>query len=532
MEFEGRLNQYLNQARKVSTHQSIAYHFLRFIQDEFESAESGHANDLFPYLEQYLKRTDTKGTVAVKGRADALLGNLIIEFKTNFEEEFEDAKSQLKKYISVIWDQEGEVKYLLLASDGIRNVVFRPKKEKTDGGIDVENIDLERIDEIVLSQEDPEYVRAWLDRYILYKDLQTPTAEKIIDAFGKESPFYKVIMDLLEDKWEEINTESEIQVIFKQWKNYLEIVYGESFGDDLFLRHTYLASLAKMMAYIFYSEGGIPGKKERIKVLSGEAFKEWGLQNLFEEDFFSWVARVGKDFCGEFSRNIAKQLNSFDLRKLEEDVLKDLYQELVDPEERHDLGEYYTPDWLADYILEGKDPEGSFLDPACGSGTFLASAIRYKKGELNKEEPELLNHIFSSVTGIDIHPLAVITSKVNYLLATGDLMHSRKGEVHIPIYFADSIQLPEYKEEDLADAASYKFNAEGKELRIPVKFIEPPMINRLLEVVKTSLSSSSGDLKTLLSREFSEAITDQEYSTINQLVGKLEDLERQGKDTI
>ncbi|MEF8799208.1 MAG: hypothetical protein V5A79_07315, partial [Candidatus Bipolaricaulota bacterium] len=96
MEFEGRLSRYLKQATRVNTHQSIAYHFLKFIQDEFEDAESGHANDLFPYLEQYLKKTDPKGTVAVKGRADALLGNLIIEFKTNFEEEFEDAKYQLK----------------------------------------------------------------------------------------------------------------------------------------------------------------------------------------------------------------------------------------------------------------------------------------------------------------------------------------------------------------------------------------------------------------------------------------------------
>lgn len=62
--FEERLNKYLDQAKKDSTHQSIAYHFLKFVQDEFESAESGHADDLFTYLERYLKKTDVKGTVA------------------------------------------------------------------------------------------------------------------------------------------------------------------------------------------------------------------------------------------------------------------------------------------------------------------------------------------------------------------------------------------------------------------------------------------------------------------------------------
>jgi len=40
------------------------------------------------------------------------------------------------------------------------------------------------------------------------------------------------------------------------------------------------------------------------------------------------------------------------MENFSEDVLKGLYQELVDPEERHELGEYYTPDWLAEYIAE------------------------------------------------------------------------------------------------------------------------------------------------------------------------------------
>jgi hypothetical protein len=31
-------------------------------------------------------------------------------------------------------------------------------------------------------------------------------------------------------------------------------------------------------------------------------------------------------------------------------MLKTLYESLVDPEQRHDLGEYYTPDWLAQRV--------------------------------------------------------------------------------------------------------------------------------------------------------------------------------------
>lgn len=40
------------------------------------------------------------------------------------------------------------------------------------------------------------------------------------------------------------------------------------------------------------------------------------------------------------------QLETYDLARLNQDVLKGVYQELVDPKDRHDLGEYHTPDWL------------------------------------------------------------------------------------------------------------------------------------------------------------------------------------------
>jgi type I restriction-modification system DNA methylase subunit len=63
------------------------------------------------------------------------------------------------------------------------------------------------------------------------------------------------------------------------------------------------------------------------------------------------------------------------------DVPKSLYESLTDPAQRHDLGEYYTPDWLAAKIVAHAltNPlEQRVLDPACGSGTFLFHVIRLK----------------------------------------------------------------------------------------------------------------------------------------------------------
>jgi len=76
-----------------------------------------------------------------------------------------------------------------------------------------------------------------------------------------------------------------------------------------------------------------------------------------------------------------------------------------------------------------------WLDPACGSGTFLVLLIkRYRElGErLMISEEELLEAILRNVVGFDINPLAVITARVNYLLALSDLLEHRKGPLRSP----------------------------------------------------------------------------------------------------
>ena len=41
------------------------------------------------------------------------------------------------------------------------------------------------------------------------------------------------------------------------------------------------------------------------------------------------------------------------------DLLKEFYTTLVDEQIRHDLGEYYTPDWLAQRVLNKVGYEGN-----------------------------------------------------------------------------------------------------------------------------------------------------------------------------
>ncbi|MCK4734840.1 MAG: N-6 DNA methylase [Methanophagales archaeon] len=69
---------------------------------------------------------------------------------------------------------------------------------------------------------------------------------------------------------------------------------------------------------------------------------------------------------------------------------------------RHDLGEYFTPDWLAELVLKEVEYDGDLekrvLDPACGSGTFLVLAIKevknYAEEHFVTDKRELLRKIF------------------------------------------------------------------------------------------------------------------------------------------
>jgi len=209
----------------------------------------------------------------------------------------------------------------------------------------------------------------------------------------------------------------------QQWAFHLAQVYGTAdvSNDELFVRHTYLCQFAKMLAYAAYF-----GVEEAIRqiedIIDGTAFEALGTGipgNIGEYDFFSWVLapQVRTQTIDAF-RHMADNLAIYDLQSINEDLLKQLYQNLVEPETRHGSGEFYTPDWLAELILReiGYHPGQSLLDPACGSGTFLFTAIRLLV-EQGLKGQRLVDFALQNIKGMDRHPLAVTIARINYLLA-------------------------------------------------------------------------------------------------------------------
>jgi hypothetical protein len=125
------------------------------------------------------------------------------------------------------------------------------------------------------------------------------------------------------------------------------------------------------------------------------------------------------------------------------DLFKPLYEELFPQSLRHALGEYYTPDWLAEHVLDQVgyhgQPDVRVLDPACGSGTFLLAAVRRlraKACEDGRTPDAVLRDILQNICGMDLNPLAAITARANLIIAMADLLraagYSERGEESLP----------------------------------------------------------------------------------------------------
>jgi hypothetical protein len=426
-----------------------ALRFSMLLRDWFASARPAFVEDYLKGVEKYVKIKQKD--FIIRGHIDALYGNAVIEFEGDLKKKLNEAKKQLQDYIYCILSDQKErsVNYLCIASDGVQFYVFTPHWKKIeDLPADPEEIELREIDRADFSTIEANEAFLWLDRYFFRHTLLHPTSENFVRDFGINSPAYVFATKLLQVAWRALGKKSEYKVIFENWEKYLRIAYGTTIADtDLFLRHTYLAAFAKLMAYMRLAKrNAVLSAADIDDIFTGKFFQKLGIVNFLEEDFLSWIAREKvRDTLVELTRRISTLLEKYHLEEISEDVLKSLYQELVDPQTRHDLGEFYTPDWLADYIIQHalkSDPEAKLLDPACGSGSFLYFAIRYKREKLG-DSKRTLDHIRDNVVGMDIHPLAVTIAKTNYLLALGDLLLKRPKDFSIPVYMANSLRIPE-----------------------------------------------------------------------------------------
>ena len=270
----------------------------------------------------------------VRGRADTLFGAVVFEFKSNLQRELGDVLARLPDYLA---DRERQTlrRFVGIATDGAEFIAYEMRGDA-----------MVEIGRHVPSRAQPTALLAWLEPALSNRDDLLPDPLTVERELGRDSLSFGRARGVLERLWDELRTHSEVLLKRQLWDGLLREAYGTPVGDDaLFLQHTYLTIVAKTIAARVLDLRA----DDASAILSGRALDEEGIQGAVESDFFDWVLIVpdGRDLVLRLSRQTAR----FRLRDVEVDVLKSLYESLIDPAQRRDLGEYYTPDWLAAKIV-------------------------------------------------------------------------------------------------------------------------------------------------------------------------------------
>lgn len=276
---------------------------------------------------------------------------------------------------------------------------------------------------------------------------------------------------------------SEPDEVPASWQPFID--GEESLRDFMFCLESGHALLARLLLakatedHDFFDGTGYDGMDDYFRGLQGfsdtinlDAFpvaadnliddmQEQLVKGLFQDDIFVWwadgyaeqlsrrhetganqfeavaggtgdVERISDAIRDRFSRAVAEiffNVLRFDFADVQGDLLGDLYQRYFDPETRKALGEFYTPQPVIDYIMDGVGynrgvSNQRLIDPACGSGTFLVEAVQRYIEDVKRyeDDPDWQKHLRNLCTrprivGLDVHPFAVLMAQIRFVVA-------------------------------------------------------------------------------------------------------------------
>lgn len=376
-----------------------------------------------------------------------------------------------------------------------------------------------------------------------------------------------------------IDGSNRVRTLYNEWNRVFGIMYGEdeeatdftevtskireAYGiqDDieinskmyLFSMQTFFNIFLKLLIYSFLSQLVNPGfstKQELSKAEIDSLFDgtyDYGtnlVDNFFEAHFMEWFTYTCSGFEEEIVNDTLQIIDKFDLSTFVlkpenvQDILQEVYMELIPSKMRHLMGEYFSPDWIVEHVLDmagyNGDIDKTLIDPCAGSGPFLTQSIKRiilkKKGVLTKED---IIKITNNIVGFDINPISVVSAKANYILIMFSAFFDNCDEefgnpVSIPVFIADSILSPVVYTEENGD--TLKLTTSVGELELP-KFESFKKGNEFLKQLSYFIHEKPKYevFKNLMLGK--KLIKEEDLPIVKNLFDRLYVLHRSGKDS-
>lgn len=153
---------------------------------------------------------------------------------------------------------------------------------------------------------------------------------------------------------------------------------------------------------------------------------------IFLTEFYDNIPLPDAEYVMDEVNSFIEEMSAYRLEEVGSDIVGYIYEELIPDEERHRLGQFYTPPPIAELIVKWatRSPEDVILDPAVGSGTFQVKAyqrlLELKTEEQIKSKRQVSSgiihkEILSQLYADDINPFPAHLAAMN--LAMRNVQH-------------------------------------------------------------------------------------------------------------
>ncbi len=255
-------------------------------------------------------------------------------------------------------------------------------------------------------------------------------------------------------------TENAISDLAKRCHEMIRSRKGKSVTDRLY-------EFSKLLITRIMDERGFAEGRQNSLLLTAASLAELqrrrvNLKKYINERFEAirhdigiFPPREGIDLPVDLIRRVLEYLDQFPLWSREIDVLGQVYEKfLVKTMTGQELGQYFTPRPVVEAIVEMIGPARGqrILDPACGSGGCLISALSHLKVKYDAWTAGAIRPLAQGIRGVDIDENVTKLCQINLFL---------HGDSHDNVYRADSLNpegLPDFVAEALADPRRHGFD--------------------------------------------------------------------------
>ena len=166
-------------------------------------------------------------------------------------------------------------------------------------------------------------------------------SKDILQIFGIGSDLFEEISNLLNEQV--ISNKNIYLKKFKKWKSFFIYIYGRDLEKSLFLKHTYLTLMLKIILIIKLNIVQNLDLEDSFDDYINNDLKSL---NISEYDYFFNLTNVNK----KIFRKVFNILEGTTFSH--QDLFSELYQQLFYAITRHKLGEFYTPPNLVKKMVE------------------------------------------------------------------------------------------------------------------------------------------------------------------------------------